>query len=72
MSVQETGTPLEAVKVIGIRCRGRRFAPEGQGVLDACVSEGAYEAADVPFEVTEPRIPEFGPDESEPVTVKTP
>ena len=56
---------LEGLQVIGVRYRGRRFAPDGQGVLDACVEKGIYEAAGVPVTVDEPRMPEDTPAEPE-------
>ncbi|NKB67861.1 MAG: arginase [Candidatus Latescibacteria bacterium] len=48
--------PLKALQVIGVRYGGARFVPQGQRVLDECLATGAYQAAQVPFEVVEPRM----------------
>lgn len=59
---------LTGIQVVGVRYRGRRFSPDGQGVLDACVNDGVYEAARVPFGVIEPRA-ESKDTDSEPVAL---
>jgi arginase len=49
--------PLSDLQVIGIRYRGVQFAENDERALDAYVAAGVYEAAGVPFEVSEPRFP---------------
>jgi arginase len=50
--------PFPHLRVIGVRYRQSRPAGRDERALDAYAAGGVYEAAAVPFTVTEPRFPE--------------
>ena len=52
-----TTQSLSGLQVIGIRYAGSRFAGDDQRALNAYLSSGVYEAAGVPFDYVEPRMP---------------
>jgi arginase len=54
--------PFSALSVIGIRYFGDRPSGPGQSALDGYAESGVYEAAGVPFTITEPVLPLIGPD----------
>ena len=53
-----TGQKLTALQVIGVRYRSSRPARGDERALDAYVAAHVYEAAQVPFTVVEPHLPE--------------
>jgi arginase len=54
--------PFSALSVIGVRYFGDRPSGPGQSGLDGYAESGVYEAAGVPFTVSEPVLPFIGPD----------
>lgn len=53
-----TRQPLEGLQVIGIRYTGARFIGVGQLALNSYSKSDIYAEARVPFDYTEPRLPE--------------
>ena len=50
--------PLEGLQVIGIRYTGPHFIGEGQLALNSYLTSNTYAEAQIPFDYTEPRLPE--------------
>ena len=53
-----SANPMPALKVIGIRYRGSKPAVNDERALDAYAASGIYKAAQVSFEIIEPKFPE--------------
>ncbi len=49
---------LQELQVIGVRYRGSTFAEDDERALDAYLESGVYAQAEVPFQVSEVRMPE--------------
>jgi arginase len=60
---------LSGLRVVGVRYWGSGLAPGDELSLDALAASGAYEAAGVPVDVVEPRIPEDLWDEEETINL---
>ena len=58
MTTTQTSTPLTSLQVIGVRYRGSNLAQRDERSLDAYAKANVYAAADIPFDVAEPRFPE--------------
>lgn len=56
---------LTHLKVLGIRYRNARPAPDDERGLDALSASGAYESAGIPFDMSEPRLSEAAQSASE-------
>lgn len=58
MTITQTTKPLTSIQVIGVRYRGSSLAQRDERSLDAYTAANVYAAAEVPFQVAEPRFPE--------------
>ena len=50
--------PLTALQVIGVRYRGSRLAARDERALDAYAASDVYHQAQVPVDISEPRLPD--------------
>jgi arginase len=65
----QTHQPLAELGVVGVRYRGSRPAEGDERALDAYTAAGVYGAAEVPFAVVEPAMPEERRGEDEPANL---
>jgi arginase len=61
--------PLPRLQVIGVRYAGSHFLGDQQRALETYLHTGAYEAAGVPVDVAEPRMPPGTPEEDQEVAL---